>query len=58
MKTRPVEADVFHANKRTEGQTYMKNLIVVFRNFAKASKNGYKLCIYANSKIFWFDGCI
>jgi hypothetical protein len=43
MKIRPVGAEVFHADSRTDGRTNrrtdMKKLIVVFRNFAKASKN-------------------
>ena len=36
MKTRPVKADLFHA----DGQTDMTKLIVVFRNFANAPKSG------------------
>jgi len=40
MKIHLVGADVFHANKRMEGQTNMTNLIVAFLNFAKASKKG------------------
>jgi len=38
MKIRPVGADLFHADGRTEGQTYMTKLIVPFRNFANAHK--------------------
>jgi hypothetical protein len=33
----PVEAELFHADERTDIQTYMK-LIVAFRNFANAPK--------------------
>jgi len=34
MKTRPVEAELFHADRQTD----MANLIVAFRNFANAPK--------------------
>jgi Fe-S-cluster formation regulator IscX/YfhJ len=48
MKIRPVGAELFHADGQThrqaEGrtvrQTDMKKLIVTFRNFANAPKNG------------------
>ena len=39
MKIRPVGAELFHADRRTDGQTDMTKLIVAFRNFANASKN-------------------
>jgi len=43
MKIRPVEAQMFHADSRTDGQTDrradVKKLIVVFRNLMKAPKN-------------------
>jgi len=35
MKIRPVGAELFHANRRTD----MTKLIVTFRNFANAPKN-------------------
>jgi hypothetical protein len=35
MKIRPVGAELFHA----DGQTGMTNIIVGFRNFAKAPKD-------------------
>jgi hypothetical protein len=35
MKIRPVEAELFHADRRTD----MTKLIVAFRNFANAPKN-------------------
>ena len=35
MKIRPAGAELFHADERTDGQTDMKMLIVVFRNFAR-----------------------
>jgi hypothetical protein len=37
MKIRPVEAELFHADGRTD--TDMMDLIVAFRNFADAHKN-------------------
>jgi len=37
IKIRPVGAQLFHAG-RTDGQTDMKKLIVVFRNFVSAPK--------------------
>jgi hypothetical protein len=43
MKIRPVGAELFHADRqtdgRTEGQTDMTKLTVTFRNFANAPKN-------------------
>jgi hypothetical protein len=39
MKIHPVGAD-FYADRETEGQTDMTKLIVDFRNFANAPKNG------------------
>ena len=43
MKIRLVGAELFHADRRTDGRTDgrtdMMILIVVFRNFAKAPKN-------------------
>ena len=38
MKIRPVGAELFHAGRRTEGQTDMTKLTVTFRNFANAPK--------------------
>jgi len=40
MKIRPVKADLLHADGRTDRQTDMTELIVVFRNFANAPKHG------------------
>jgi hypothetical protein len=34
MKIRPVGAELLHADRRTDGQTDMMNLIVAFLNFA------------------------
>jgi hypothetical protein len=41
MKIRPVGAELFHAEGRTDGRTDtdMSKLIIAFRNFAKAPKN-------------------
>ena len=36
MKILPVEAELFYAVRRTDGQTDMTELIVAFRNFANA----------------------
>jgi len=61
MKICPVEAKLFHAERRTEGemdrwidgQTDMTKPIVAFHNFANANKN---------SRRFWVDetgsGCV
>ena len=38
MNIRPVGADLFHADGRTDRRTDMTKLIVAFRNFANASK--------------------
>jgi hypothetical protein len=44
MKIRPVGAELFHADRqtegRTDGQTDVMKLIVAFRNFANALKTG------------------
>jgi hypothetical protein len=37
MKIRPVGAELFHADKGTDGRT---KLIVTFRNFANSSPTG------------------
>jgi hypothetical protein len=39
MDSRPVGAELFHADRRTDGQTDMTNLIVAFRNFANAARD-------------------
>jgi hypothetical protein len=41
MKILPVWDELFHTDGRTDGQTHMTKLIVVFRNFANAPKNVY-----------------
>ena len=40
MKIHPVEAELFHADGRIDGQTDVTNLIVAFRNFANVPKKG------------------
>jgi len=43
MKIRPVEAELFHADKRTEGLTDMTKIIAALRDLANAPKNEYDL---------------
>ena len=38
MKLSPVEAEMFHADRRKDGQTDMTQLIVAYRNFLNAPK--------------------
>jgi hypothetical protein len=38
MKIRPVETEVSHADRRTDGRTDMTKLTAAFRNFSNASK--------------------
>jgi len=38
MKIRPVGAELFHADGRTDGQTDMTKPIVAFRNFLNVPK--------------------
>ena len=46
MKIRPVGVEMFHADKQTNRKTYMKRLIVAFRNFANAPN---KTAVFAYS---------
>jgi len=46
MKLRPMEADLFHADRRTD----ITKLIFTFRNFANAPKKG-KLQYYKNNMV-------
>jgi len=39
MKIRPVEAELLHADGRTDGRTAMAKSVVTFRNFANAPNN-------------------
>jgi hypothetical protein len=36
MKIRPLEAELFHADRREDGETYTSKLIVAFHNTANA----------------------
>jgi len=47
MKICPLEAKLFHADRRTEGQTDMTMLIVAFRNFASACKRLFAKAPYS-----------
>ena len=38
MKIRPLGAELFHAGRQKEGRTVLKEMIVVFRNFACVPK--------------------
>jgi hypothetical protein len=38
MKIRPVVAELFHVETRTDGQTDVAKIIVCFRNFVNAPK--------------------
>jgi hypothetical protein len=40
MKIHPVEAELFYEHKQIDGQIDITKLIVAFRNFANAPKNG------------------
>jgi len=42
MKIRPVGAELFHADGRTDRWTHLTKLIVVVRNFAEGTKNGWR----------------
>ena len=39
MKIRPVKAELFRADRQTDGRTGATNWIVAFRNIAKAPEN-------------------
>jgi len=39
MKIRPVGAELFHEDGRTEGRRHVTKLIGAYRNFAHGSKN-------------------
>jgi hypothetical protein len=40
FKINPVGGKMFHTDRQTDGQKDMMKLIVAFRNFANAPKNG------------------
>jgi len=41
MKIRSVGAELFNAQRRTDGQACMTKLIAAFRNFANVPKNKF-----------------
>jgi len=47
-----IEAEMFHADGRTDGQTDMTVLIVAFRNFSKAPKIYVGFEVYAEKEVF------
>ena len=52
MKICPVVADLFRADRRTEGQTDMTELKDAFRNFVDAFKNSRTYCVvYFNFRV-------
>jgi hypothetical protein len=52
MKIRPVGAELFHADRRTD----MTTLIVTFRNFANASKNNENNCFQEYTRRILING--
>jgi hypothetical protein len=51
MKIRPVGAEMFHADRYTDGQIDMTKLIIAFLNFANAPKN-YVVCFRVGIRNF------
>jgi len=49
MKTRPVGAELFHADRQTDGPTDRKELVVAFRNFSNGPKNSCFIFTTGNS---------
>ena len=47
MKTHPVGAELFHADRRTDGQTGVTKLVVAFHSFANAPKIHF-FCMYSS----------
>jgi hypothetical protein len=47
MKIRPVGTELFHADEQKDGQTDMRNyLIIAFRNFSNSPKMTYLEIMY------------
>ena len=66
MKIRPVEAELFNAERRTDRQTGMTKLMVAFRNFSNAPKKTNHLmqdlrfsrwCCW-DASVLWCDGVL
>ena len=53
MKIRPVEAELFHADRWTDGRTDMTMITIAFRNFLKAPNQIEYL--YNVFRKFFFD---
>ena len=49
IKIRLVEAEFFHADRRTDGRIDMTKLTVAFRNFANATNENHKEVLKGNS---------
>jgi hypothetical protein len=52
MKIRPVGAELFHVDGRTD----MTNLIVAIRNFVNAPKMEYRNTLYIHAHILTYTG--
>jgi hypothetical protein len=50
MKIRPLGAELFHAEGRTDGPTDMTKLMVPFRNFVSVPKN-VRICQIFNAML-------
>ena len=50
MKIRPLESELFQAERRTDGRTGMTKLIVAFRNFANTPKNSTQKSLVLESE--------
>ena len=43
MKILPVEAELFHSDGRTDGQTDVTKLVLALRSFANSPENGRRI---------------
>jgi len=57
MKIRPVEADLFHADRWKDGRTDLTKLIVAFRNFANAPTNNNTFCVPVPCSLYIAINC-
>ena len=53
MKIRPVAAELFHADRQSDGRTDMTKLIVAVRNFANAARKRNEFNYMSNNKRTW-----
>ena len=58
MKIRPVGAVLFLADRLTDRRTDMTKRIVVFRNFANVSKNGFRFLSVPNFYVIFMCMCV